>query len=593
MTPLDFLNRLWQYKPEEQYLLIWTWPDKLSRWFTKVPEAAAYVSSINGGRDVYMGVGLAGKDYGPSHRCASDEITAIAAISADFDIASEAHPDKPLPATIEQAIALAPELLPPSLVISTGNGAHCWWILREPHVFESEQDRKDVARLLYRWHTMLKFAAGNHGWVYERLADLARILRIPGTRNLKDPQHPKDVTAYREIDRQYNLGDFEEFLDAAGIPDQDAQERAAKEWAARFADKTLVINPSARIAQELIDLWMKDNMRFRNTWLRQRHDLKDQSNSAYDMALAWFAAQMDLPEQMAVDLIMHHRAVLGKPARTRLDYYQRTISAAYDKAAEAKAGEAKPSTAQVGGPRDSGPQAGAAQSGAPVMSEAAAMITDPIQRRGQLCQEISEKLGVTIVKLTKITGENPHYLVHTEKGVLEFASPLQIRSYETWCNKLYGQLDHVIDPPIKAKEWLKLSKKIALACEIQECAPNETFEGKCTAWLKEYLADQPFIAQIEGTPVQNQKLPMVYEGRIVVHTDAYSAWLTKHHHGDYSSNKAATMLKVLGAEVTKKFRNSRYNRQMRWVLPLPAFDPETLRSVDAPAPKPEEEEQSE
>ena len=61
MTPLDFLNRLWQYKPEEQFLLIWTWPDRLSRWFTKLPEAAEYVTSINGGRDVYMGVGLAGK----------------------------------------------------------------------------------------------------------------------------------------------------------------------------------------------------------------------------------------------------------------------------------------------------------------------------------------------------------------------------------------------------------------------------------------------------------------------------------------------------------------------------------------------------
>jgi hypothetical protein len=33
MTPLEFLNQLWQYKPENQYILIWTLPDKRSRWF--------------------------------------------------------------------------------------------------------------------------------------------------------------------------------------------------------------------------------------------------------------------------------------------------------------------------------------------------------------------------------------------------------------------------------------------------------------------------------------------------------------------------------------------------------------------------------
>ena len=28
MTPLEFLNELWQEKPEDQHVLIWTHPDK-------------------------------------------------------------------------------------------------------------------------------------------------------------------------------------------------------------------------------------------------------------------------------------------------------------------------------------------------------------------------------------------------------------------------------------------------------------------------------------------------------------------------------------------------------------------------------------
>jgi hypothetical protein len=34
MSPHEFLNLLWQDKPEEQFILVWTHPDKKSRWFT-------------------------------------------------------------------------------------------------------------------------------------------------------------------------------------------------------------------------------------------------------------------------------------------------------------------------------------------------------------------------------------------------------------------------------------------------------------------------------------------------------------------------------------------------------------------------------
>ena len=63
MTPFDFLNELWQYKPDDQYILIWTGADKRSRWFLQIAEAAEFASSAKG--DVYTGVGLARKDYGP------------------------------------------------------------------------------------------------------------------------------------------------------------------------------------------------------------------------------------------------------------------------------------------------------------------------------------------------------------------------------------------------------------------------------------------------------------------------------------------------------------------------------------------------
>src|ERR1035438_5187726 len=102
-----------------------------------------------------------------------------------------------------------------------------------------------------------------------------------------------------------------------------------REWAERFADKPLVINIDARIPQELLDGWLSRDLRFKNTWLRQRHDLKDQSQSGYDMALAAFGAHAGLTEQQIVDLIVHHRSLYARSQRTRLDYFQRTIAKAF------------------------------------------------------------------------------------------------------------------------------------------------------------------------------------------------------------------------------------------------------------------------
>ncbi len=107
MTPDTFLDLLWQYKPEELYVLLWTLQDKRSHWFQDVKKAAEFaVATIN--RDVYVGVGLSRADHGPTRRCTSNEIAGITGLASDFDLRSAAHGNKPLPATIEEALSVVP-----------------------------------------------------------------------------------------------------------------------------------------------------------------------------------------------------------------------------------------------------------------------------------------------------------------------------------------------------------------------------------------------------------------------------------------------------------------------------------------------------
>jgi len=549
MTPHEFLNQLWADKPSDLYLLIWTLQDKRSRWFRNLGEAAAAVAQTP--KDVYIGAGLSPRDYGSSRRCPSDEIAGIAGLWADFDLQSEAH-KKALPATIPDALSSIPSGMPPTIVVATGNGAHAWWLFKEPFVFENDQERKDAARLITRWHTLLRLNAAARGWAFDRLSDLARVLRIPGTVNGKDPANPKEVTVTRFTDRRYNFSDFEEILDEAAVPDPETEERAAREWEERFQDKPLVIDPAARIPQEMLDGWMAQDMRFRNTWLRQRHDLKDQSQSGYDLALADFGMEAGLTEQQIVDLIVHHRNLYAQKQRTRIDYFQRTIAKAYRQGPTTEAPPAAPCAPEdrhTGGNALPGPGLG----------------------RALLCEQISRVLGVRILRLVKITGKEPAYHMELEDAKIEFPHVGKLISQEAVRVAIAAAVGKLI-PRIKPKQWEQLAQVMLDACIVEQGSVEMEWEGAARTYVAQYLAETGFIESIDGQTVQNQRKPMVIDGQIAINASDLQIYVNKTTFQNLSVKAIASMLSVMGGK-QMRLRGQRFREQSRWLLPVEQFDP--------------------
>ena len=74
MTPRDFLDLLWQYKPEEQ---LHPDLDVAGQAVPLVPRRRTGCGVRRGDatdQDVYVGVGLSKEDHGPARRCVSEEI---------------------------------------------------------------------------------------------------------------------------------------------------------------------------------------------------------------------------------------------------------------------------------------------------------------------------------------------------------------------------------------------------------------------------------------------------------------------------------------------------------------------------------------
>jgi len=200
---LDFFRELYG-QCKDGWLTIWTLPDRRTQWFpvSKLEQATEVAKRLAaGGKDVYFGVGLRRKpvyketEDGRRYlaRGENEDVIAIPGLWIDIDIMSEAHKRKKLPPSLEDAISLL-NFLPrePSILVDSGHGLHAYWLFEQPVYFD-DAGRQHIERVISHWQRMIRDEATRRGWEIDNTADLARVLRVPGTTNYKIKDKPMPV----------------------------------------------------------------------------------------------------------------------------------------------------------------------------------------------------------------------------------------------------------------------------------------------------------------------------------------------------------------------------------------------------------------
>ena len=556
-----FLEALFAGKPEELFVLLWTLLEKKSHWFRNVEDAIQLAESLSD-HDLYVGVGLSSQDYGDVRRCVSKEVAGIVGLWADLDLKSDAHSKASLPATVDDALKILPLQLPPTFIVLTGNGVHVWWLFREPLTFESDEERREAANLALRWQSLLRDNAAARGWAFERLADLARVLRIPETTNCKDPANPKPVIIHSQTDRRYNPSEFVEYLDEMGVPEDEAEASAARVFSERFKETPLTIDLKARIPEDMLTRWLETDMRFKNTWYRQRHDLPDQSQSGYDLALACFAFKAGLAEQQIVDLITHHRAAHKQKQRTSLDYFQRTLAKAAFRRADVSQVLSTPEGASPRAtPGDTEPSDG--QPSPPA--------GDDERTKIGLCRRLSTLFGVQILRIAKLTGKEPLYRMELTAGKIEFPNVEAFTSQKFIRMAIAATVDRFIGR-FKPSDWDQVAQMLLSACIVEQGGEELEYEGAALMHIRQYLAEMTFIPSIEGQLVQNIRKPLVRDERVTLCASDLQMFINKTTLQNLTVRAVASMLSAIGAK-TVRVRGNKIREQSRWELPLSEFDP--------------------
>nr|WP_321258936.1 hypothetical protein [uncultured Pseudodesulfovibrio sp.] len=160
--------------------------------------------------NVYYGLGLQAKAPAPGKRGKAEDVTCITCLWVEIDVQGDGHKADNLPPTIEEALALAYRFpVPPSIIVMSGGGIHCYWLLDKPLVFSNEEEREAGKTTVRRFQATIRDYAAENDWKVDNTSDISRVLRVPGTLNHKSsPPLPVRIKEIHD-DRRYSIEELE------------------------------------------------------------------------------------------------------------------------------------------------------------------------------------------------------------------------------------------------------------------------------------------------------------------------------------------------------------------------------------------------
>ena len=206
----DFFNEIFEPAFNSGYgnIEIRTFKPATQSFFQSETEAAERSYNLcNQGIDVYFGVnpriGNGGK---------KENVHYLSLFHAEIDYGITGHKKQSAHESYEEALnAIQSFSMEPTLIIHSGGGFHCYWVLSNP-VKVSDIGISVIESINRNLLLKLGGDPGTH--------NIDRVLRIPGTLNFKIPDNPRPVSLIAITHKRYDYEDFKGFI-AMGTLDQN------------------------------------------------------------------------------------------------------------------------------------------------------------------------------------------------------------------------------------------------------------------------------------------------------------------------------------------------------------------------------------
>lgn len=504
--------------PDGFWLLTWSDKDKLSNWWHELPTEYVWEED----RNIYIGCGLSPKSFGQNRRCSAAQIAAIPGVWADIDFGSEGHKKENLPPDEAAAIELVKSLpVEPTLIVHSGGGLQPWWLFNEPFVFGEDKgkgaDRQTASTLVTNVQAALRQIASRKGWDVDSTKDLSRVMRLPGTVNVKGAA-PRPVQLMADSGPRWP--NAQALADAWGV---DIAVSAA--GAVRDAEpKEAAALPEGPVdARRQALLWSVDPEALA-AWTGQPIGTQDKSESARDMAVANRAALVGWSREEIAALLVQGRRLRGVDLK-HPGYYDLTVTKAIESAvkrsAAAQAEEALHLPVSEGGR-------------APTTTER--------------LEAVSKVLGISppIERITVTRSDPAQYTLHWNGQTVDLGDSGGLLDHRRFQRKVLDMTRVVIND-FKRQQWRPVVQTLADCVEIVEVGDLATLRQQVEAWADEYLAAIPPATDEGDWQVAAQmRSPFVLEDVTYISTRHLATWIWSWSQERIPAAKLAGALALLG-----------------------------------------------
>ena len=193
----------------------------LTKWFSpdQLEQMALFAQKCGTKYNTYIGISPREKSLGKNSRGQKEDVGWLVTLFADYDVKGPAHKETRLPESREELLTFLNSLpIPISLAVDSGNGVHAYWLLKTPYRTDTDELRDKAEACIKGWERFINDRAmREHGWRFDAVCDLPRMLRAPGTTNFKTEDHPC-CQVIHSSDIRYDLTDFEPYAIVGNPP---------------------------------------------------------------------------------------------------------------------------------------------------------------------------------------------------------------------------------------------------------------------------------------------------------------------------------------------------------------------------------------
>lgn len=187
-------------------------------------DAVKKAEAIGAGSNIWFGVNpTAGPVRESAGRGSESDTTRVSSLFADLDVKDGACND--LPHARRIIAALSGKLgTPPTRIVRSGNGLQPYWPIEDGGPL-TDEGRARAKALVTRWGRLVKQTCEEHGAGVDNVHELARVLRVPGTFNVKDADNPKPVVAEQAPGAPLTVAEINDRLNEFSVAEAAGDER--------------------------------------------------------------------------------------------------------------------------------------------------------------------------------------------------------------------------------------------------------------------------------------------------------------------------------------------------------------------------------